>query len=134
MDAPVCSRSSCRTATNVESRSARSRRSSPRNWRESSPRRVLRTRSTAAARRQAPPATPLAAVSAASQSWDYNRSDMIRPTVARVDLGALKSNYRHIVDHLAREGGDRAPGVIAVVKANAYGHGAAQVARGLEDA
>jgi len=59
---------------------------------------------------------------------------MIRPTVARVDLGALKSNYRTIVEHLAREGTDRAPGVIAVVKANAYGHGAGQVALALEAA
>jgi alanine racemase len=59
---------------------------------------------------------------------------MIRPTVARVDLRALQSNFRTIVDHLARERPDRAPGVIAVVKANAYGHGAAQVARALEDA
>src|SRR5215467_11882435 len=58
---------------------------------------------------------------------------MIRPTVARVDLAALQSNFRSIVEHLSR---DRtpAPGVIAVVKANAYGHGAAQVARALEDA
>jgi alanine racemase len=59
---------------------------------------------------------------------------VIRPTVARIDLGALKSNYRHIVEHLAAEGADRRPGVIAVVKANAYGHGAGQVALALEDA
>jgi len=68
---------------------------------------------------------------------------MIRPTVARVDLNALKSNYRHIVEYLGSgaqveiERGSRprhAPGVIAVVKANAYGHGAGQVARALEDA
>jgi len=62
---------------------------------------------------------------------------MVRPTVARVDLGALASNYRAIVESLAREPADRegAPaGAIAVVKANAYGHGAAQVARTLEDA
>ncbi len=59
---------------------------------------------------------------------------MIRPTVARVDLGALKSNYRLIVERLATEGAERAPGVIAVVKANAYGHGASQVALALEDA
>ena len=58
---------------------------------------------------------------------------MIRQTVARVDLGALKSNYQHIVDYLAK-GGARVPGVIAVVKANAYGHGAAQVALALEQA
>src|SRR2546427_233084 len=59
---------------------------------------------------------------------------MIRPTVARVDLGALKANYRSIVDHLAREQPSRPPGLIAVVKANAYGHGAGQVARALEEA
>ena len=59
---------------------------------------------------------------------------MIRPTVARVDLSALKANFRHIVDYLARERPDPPPRPIAVVKANAYGHGAAQVARALEDA
>src|SRR6266478_4096302 len=59
---------------------------------------------------------------------------MVRPTVARVDLAALESNYRQIVDHLESEGRDRAPRVIAVVKANAYGHGAAQVALALEHA
>src|SRR5471032_1932021 len=59
---------------------------------------------------------------------------MIRPTVARIDLDALKSNYRHIVESLAQDAGGRAPGVIAVVKANAYGHGAGQVALALEDA
>jgi alanine racemase len=59
---------------------------------------------------------------------------MVRPTVARVDLGALKSNYRHIVERLAREQPANTPGVIAVVKANAYGHGAAEIARALEDA
>jgi alanine racemase len=58
---------------------------------------------------------------------------VIRPTVARVDLDALASNYRSIVDYVAREASP-APGVIAVVKANAYGHGAAEVARALEDA
>jgi alanine racemase len=59
---------------------------------------------------------------------------MIRPTVARVDLSALKSNYRHIVERLAREQPANTPGAIAVVKANAYGHGAAEIARALEDA
>jgi len=58
---------------------------------------------------------------------------MIRPTVARIDLSAVKSNYRAIVGHLAAERG-RAAGVIAVVKANAYGHGAGDVARALEEA
>ena len=59
---------------------------------------------------------------------------MVRPTVARVDLDALKSNYRRIVDRLREERPQKTPGVIAVVKANAYGHGAGQVARALEDA
>jgi alanine racemase len=59
---------------------------------------------------------------------------MVRPTVARVDLDALKSNYRHIVGHLAAEQRERTPRTIAVVKANAYGHGAPQIARALEEA
>ena len=59
---------------------------------------------------------------------------MIRPTVARVDLEALTSNYLSIVDHLKAERPDQTPGVIAVVKANAYGHGAPQVAKALEAA
>lgn len=59
---------------------------------------------------------------------------MIRPTVARVDLDALKSNYRNIVAFLAQERAAAPPGVIAVVKANAYGHGSGQVGRALEDA
>ncbi len=61
-------------------------------------------------------------------------AERVRPTVARVDLGVLKSNYRAILEHLARERSAAAPGVIAVVKANAYGHGAVQVGRALEDA
>ena len=59
---------------------------------------------------------------------------MTRPTVARIDLRALKSNYRTIVDRLQAERPLHPPGVIAVVKANAYGHGAAPVARALEEA
>ena len=59
---------------------------------------------------------------------------MIRPTVARVDLSALVSNYKSIVDHLKAEQPEKTPRVIAVVKANAYGHGSAQVAKALEGA
>src|SRR3989449_5723239 len=59
---------------------------------------------------------------------------MIRPTVARVNIGAIKHNFRQIVEHVTREGAEGAPGVIAVVKANAYGHGAGQVALALEEA
>jgi len=48
-----------------------------------------------------------------------------RPTEARVDLGALRANYV--------EACRRAPGraLIAVIKADAYGHGALPVARAL---
>jgi alanine racemase len=59
---------------------------------------------------------------------------MIRPTVARVDLGAITRNFKRIADHLAHERPAAPPRVIAVVKANAYGHGGGQVARALEDA
>src|SRR6266581_6002155 len=59
---------------------------------------------------------------------------MIRPTTARIDLDVLKSNYRHIAEFVRAEAAGPAPGVIAVIKANAYGHGAGQVARALEDA
>jgi len=66
---------------------------------------------------------------------------MIRPTVARVDLRALTSNFHALTNYLASEpagpgGSGRTvpPRIIAVVKANAYGHGAAPVARALEDA
>ena len=63
----------------------------------------------------------------------YDRC-VIRPTVARVDLHALKANYRSIVEFVGRERPAQPPGVIAVVKANAYGHGAGQVGCALEDA
>ncbi len=62
---------------------------------------------------------------------------MNRPTVARVDLRALTGNYRRIANAVDREcesAGRTTAGIIAVVKANAYGHGAVQVARALEDA
>ena len=60
-------------------------------------------------------------------------SIVIRPTVARVDLDAIRSNFRAIAAFLA-SGTRPAPAIIAVVKANAYGHGAPQVARALEEA
>ncbi|HEY7499392.1 MAG TPA: alanine racemase [Vicinamibacterales bacterium] len=58
---------------------------------------------------------------------------MIRPTVARVDLSAIRANFKAITSFLA-SATPTPPGVIAVVKANAYGHGAPQVARALEEA
>lgn len=60
---------------------------------------------------------------------------MIRPTIARVDLAAIRSNLRAI-SAFARSGpdSDSGPRVIAVVKANAYGHGAGQVGLAAEEA
>ena len=58
---------------------------------------------------------------------------MIRPTVARVDLEALRGNFRAIQDFIARAGHPHTR-VICVVKANAYGHGAPEVALALEEA
>ena len=51
---------------------------------------------------------------------------MARPTRARVDLDAIRHNYRHAK---AQAPGARA---LAVVKADAYGHGAVRVAHALE--
>src|SRR5712691_3865070 len=66
---------------------------------------------------------------------------MIRSTVAHVDLSALQSNFRAIQQYLAADidrerpaSGRKPPGIIAVVNANAYGHGAARVALALEEA
>ena len=68
---------------------------------------------------------------------------MVRCTTARVDLGALEANYLALTNYLSAEatvnrGAGRGvvlpPRIIAVVKANAYGHGAARVARALEAA
>jgi alanine racemase len=65
---------------------------------------------------------------------------VIRSTVARVDLAALRSNFRAIREFL--DTGSAGPGqspqssprIIAVVKANAYGHGSERVALALEQA
>ena len=80
---------------------------------------------------------------------------MIRPTVATVSLDAIQANFRAVRDLLAREARtsepsgtprnpqdplgtlrnpEEPPRVIAVVKANAYGHGAARVGGALEAA
>ena len=70
----------------------------------------------------------------------YNPS-VVRCTSAHVDLDRTRANYKSIVAYLSREaelnrqlkrGPSSAPGIIAVVKANAYGHGAVRVARALE--
>ena len=59
---------------------------------------------------------------------------MIRNTIARVDLNALRHNFAAIQQYLASETVRTPPAVIAVVKANAYGHGAERVAVALEQA
>ena len=67
---------------------------------------------------------------------------MIRNTIARVDLNALRHNFAAIQHYLAAQPDPRtasrqaqtAPAIIAVVKANAYGHGARNVAAVLEKA
>ena len=59
---------------------------------------------------------------------------MVRSTIARVDLKALRHNFAAIQRFLASESGRTPPGIIAVVKANAYGHGAERVALALEQA
>jgi alanine racemase len=73
---------------------------------------------------------------------------VIRSTVARVDLAALQSNFRAIQEFVGgpegpplrsvRSAGSSDPAspprIIAVVKANAYGHGAERVALALEQA
>jgi alanine racemase len=50
-----------------------------------------------------------------------------RPTVAEIDLRALRANYR------ALNGFANGAKVMAVIKADAYGHGAVEVARALRD-
>jgi len=52
---------------------------------------------------------------------------MQRPTVAEIDLAALRYNY-HQVTKLS----DNSRKLLAIVKANAYGHGAVRISRELE--
>ena len=59
---------------------------------------------------------------------------MVRPTHAVVDLDGLTANYVAIGRHLAAHEAAAPPRIIAVVKANAYGHGSVPVARALEKA
>ena len=68
---------------------------------------------------------------------------MIRPTVARVDLAAIESNFSAISAFLNQPPASnlqppasnlQPPKIIAVVKANAYGHGAREVGIALERA
>src|SRR5207253_2920777 len=56
----------------------------------------------------------------------FSHTDM-RPTWAEISLTALRHNFRTILDHVAPSAT-----VCAVVKADAYGHGAADCAKALE--
>lgn len=58
---------------------------------------------------------------------------MIRSTLARVDLAALQSNFQAIQQFLSNQS-RTPPSIIAVVKANAYGHGSERVGLALEQA
>ena len=64
--------------------------------------------------------------SAAMEPTDI--TDRFRPTVARVDLGALRSNVR-----LFRSRVPEGCGLMVPIKADAYGHGLVPVARVLEE-
>ena len=58
---------------------------------------------------------------------------MVRPTFAQIDLDVLKANYRALRAFVA-DPPSSSPQLIAVVKANAYGHGLVPVAQALETA
>jgi alanine racemase len=59
---------------------------------------------------------------------------MIRSTVAHINLAALQANFRAIQQYLSSDPHTKTPATIAVVKANAYGHGSERVALALEQA
>jgi alanine racemase len=67
-------------------------------------------------------------------------SGLVRPTIATVRLDAIQANVRairRVLETTKRAEGQAAvtpPGLIAVIKANAYGHGAIQVAKAIEQA
>ncbi|HNV03944.1 MAG TPA: alanine racemase [Vicinamibacterales bacterium] len=59
---------------------------------------------------------------------------MNRPTLARVDLGAIAHNVRAVRAFMAARAAGPVPALAGVVKAEAYGHGAAESARAMADA
>ncbi len=70
---------------------------------------------------------------AASRSAGVKSTGVHRPTVAEIDLGAITHNFGVVRDHLGDEGA-APPRIYAVVKADAYGHGAVPVAKALAQA
>lgn len=59
--------------------------------------------------------------------YDASGNMLFRPAWATINLGALAHNYRALKDHMPPQ-----VGVMAMVKADAYGHGAVEVSRVLE--
>ncbi|ERJ76662.1 alanine racemase [Streptococcus sobrinus] len=55
-------------------------------------------------------------------------SSLHRPTLAKVDLSAISSNIKEVQNHIPQD-----VKTLAVVKANAYGHGAVAVANHVQD-
>ena len=68
------------------------------------------------------------AISSATIYQVFDIRTDIRPTVAEIDLGALRRN----ADVLRSAVGSAKTGLLAVLKADAYGHGAVACARALE--
>ena len=62
-----------------------------------------------------------------SRSSSFQTRNLTRPTWVEISLSNLRSNFRHIRQHV----GD-AVTVCAVVKGDAYGHGAVECAKALE--
>lgn len=58
----------------------------------------------------------------------------MRPTVAEIRLGALVGNYRLLEQRVRAHSGDASARLIAVIKANAYGHGVDLCGRALAKA
>ena len=77
------------------------------------------------ATRRPEPAQPVSEVSERRDNEEL--AELLRPAWADVDLDALAANYRALTRRLG------ATGVVAVVKADGYGHGAARVTRRLEE-
>jgi len=74
-----------------------------------------------------PEATPGAEREELRRGGQEELAELLRPAWADVDLDALAANYRALTRRLG------ATGVVAVVKADGYGHGAARVTRRLEE-
>lgn len=61
-------------------------------------------------------------------SSSFHTGNLTRPTWAEVSLSNLRSNFRNVQQHVGK-----GVTVCAVVKGDAYGHGALECARALED-